>query len=255
MISPTREYAREAAYLAALIRQGTPADRPTVLDLGSGGGHVAVHLKDTFAMTLVDVSDQMLAVSRRLNPECEHRIGDMRTIRLGRRFDAVLVHDAIDYIIGTADLRRVIETAAAHCRAGGVALFVPDYVKDTFREIMGGGGGGVDEAGRTASFVEQTWDPDPADDWVQADYEFTLHTPDGGSQVVAESHRLSAFSRDTWLSLLAEAGLSQDDPDIGHLQDSPGQRGGRPANLFATRLISPTATHNGRRSRGDNLGG
>lgn len=258
MISPTREYAQEAAYLAAIINQATPpgATTPaTVLDLGSGGGHVAVHLKDTFTMTLVDISDQMLTVSRRLNPECEHHVGDMRTIRLGRRFDAVLVHDAIDYIIGAADLRQVIQTAAAHCKPGGVALFVPDYIKDTFREIMGGGGGGVDETGRTASFIEQTWDPDPADDWVQADYEFTLHTPDGGSQVVAESHRLSAFSRDTWLSLLAEAGLNQDDPDIDHLRNSPGQPGRGPANLFATRLLNPAATHNRRRSRSDNLGG
>lgn len=237
MISPTREYAQEAAYLAALISHATPATagpRATVLDLGSGGGHVAVHLKDMFAMTLVDISDQMVAVSRRLNPECEHHIGDMRTIRLGRRFDAVLVHDAIDYIIGTADLRQVIQTAAAHCEPGGVALFVPDYVKDTFREIMGSGGGGVDEAGRTASFVERTWDPDPADDWVQADYEFTLHTPGGGSEVVDESHRLSAFSRHTWLSLLAEAGLTYD-PAIDHQQTSDTQTGQRPANLFAAR--------------------
>ncbi len=177
----------------------------------------------------------MLAVSRRLNPECDHYVGDMRTIRLGRRFDAVLVHDAIDYIIGTQDLRQVIQTAAAHCKPGGIALFVPDYTKDTFGELAGGGGGGVDETGRTASFIERTWDPDPADDWVQADYEFTLHTPGGTPEVVHESHRLSAFSGDTWLSLLTKAGLTQD-LDIDQ-QISVGQR---PANLFATRR---EATH------------
>ena len=238
MISPVREYKQEAAYLKALISQMTPARKTspaTVLDLGSGGGHVAVHLKDMFTMTLVDISDQMLAVSRRLNPECDHHIGDMRTIRLGRQFDAVLVHDAIDYIIGEEDLRQVIETAAAHCEPGGIALFVPDYVKDTFAEVTGGGGGGVDQAGRTASFVERTWDPDPGDDWVQADYEFTLYTPGcGPAQVVRESHRLSAFSRDTWLSLLAEKGL-REDPEIDPQRISAG---GRPANLFATRLLS-----------------
>jgi len=234
MISPPREYTREAAYLTKVLSQATtssPDARQRVLELGSGGGHVAVHLKRSFAMTLVDISDQMLSVSRRLNPECEHRLGDMRTIRLGHRFDAVLVHDAIDYIIGTADLRRVIDTAAAHCEPGAIAIFVPDYVKDTFAELTGGGGGGVDEAGRTASFVERTWDPDPADDWVQADYEFTLHTPGGPPKVVRESHRLSAFSRDTWLSLLAEAGL-RPDPGIDLHQPA----GKRPANLFATRL-------------------
>jgi SAM-dependent methyltransferase len=238
MISPPREYTKEAAYLRTVLSQAIPSSpdaQVSVLDLGSGGGHVAVHLKQAFAMTLVDISDQMVAVSRRLNPECEHHVGDMRTIQLGRRFDAVLVHDAIDYIIGAADLRRAINTAAAHCKSGGIAIFVPDYVKDTFAELTGGGGGGADEAGRTASFVERTWDPDPADDWVQADYEFTLHTPGGLPKVVRESHRLSAFSRDTWLSLLAEAGLHQD-PGID-LHQPVGQR---PANLFATRLTLAT---------------
>jgi SAM-dependent methyltransferase len=240
MISPTREYTQEAAFLSALIRAAIPAGSATpatVLDLGSGGGHVSIHLKDMFTMTLVDISEEMLAVSRRLNPECEHHQGDMRTIRLGRQFDAVLVHDAIDYIIGITDLRQVIRTAAAHCKPGGIALFVPDYIKDTFGELAGGGGGGVDETGRTARFIERTWDPDAADDWVQADYEFTLHTPGTAPEVVRESHRLSAFSTDTWLRLLGEAGLASD-PGIDQEEISVGQR---PANLFAARLSRPAA--------------
>jgi len=97
LISPAAEYAEEAASLAEIF--GTAA-RPVreVLDLGSGGGHVAVHLKSRLTLTLVDLSASMLAVSRQLNPECEHVRGDMRTIRLGRRFDGVLVHDAVDYL-------------------------------------------------------------------------------------------------------------------------------------------------------------
>ena len=54
----------------------------------------------------------------------------MRTVRLGRTFDAVLVHDAIDYMTTEADLRAAVETAYAHCRPG-VALFVPDDIAET----------------------------------------------------------------------------------------------------------------------------
>ena len=104
-----------------------------VLDLGSGGGHVAVHLKDRLDLTLVDRSAGMLAVSQRLNPECAHRQGDMLTIRLGRQFDAVLVHDAVDYVTDAEDLRQLIGTAFAHCRPGGMAVFVPDYTAETFQ--------------------------------------------------------------------------------------------------------------------------
>ena len=145
LISPPGEYAAEAAYLAGLFTSAAIEVRD-VLDLGSGGGHVAVHLKDRLNLTLVDLSAGMLAVSQRLNPECAHRQGDMRTVRLGRMFDAVLVHDAVDYVTGEDDLRQLIATAFAHCRPGGIAVFVPDYTAETFQ--AGTGGGGSTDAGR-----------------------------------------------------------------------------------------------------------
>jgi trans-aconitate methyltransferase len=81
------EYAEEAAEAATLLRSASMPVRE-VLELGSGGGHNAVHLKAYFALTLVDLSPDMLEVSRRLDPECDHQQGDMRTVRLGRAFDA-----------------------------------------------------------------------------------------------------------------------------------------------------------------------
>ena len=47
----------------------------------------------------------MLALSATLNPECEHLEGDMRTLRLGRTFDVVFIHDAISYLTTEDDLR------------------------------------------------------------------------------------------------------------------------------------------------------
>ncbi len=119
LISPPEDYKEEAAFAATLLRSASIPVRE-VLELGSGGGHNASHLKASFAMTLVDLSEEMLAVSRRLNPECRHQVGDMRSARLGGSFDAVFVHDAIDYMTTAGDLRRAIETAFVHCRAGGV---------------------------------------------------------------------------------------------------------------------------------------
>jgi len=230
LISPPEVYADEAAYLAGVLGSAVPPARE-VLDLGSGGGNVAVHLKNRFAMTLVDLSEDMLAVSRRLNPECAHLQGDMRTVRLGRPFDAVLVHDAVDYVTCEPDLRQVIDTAYAHCRPGGIALFVPDHLADTFR-ASGGRGGSSDAAGRQASFEEWTWDPDPADDWVQAEYEFSLRSADSTVQVVRETHRLGAFSRATWHRLLIEAGFDLCDQPLPGPAAPGWPLGRRPRNLF-----------------------
>jgi hypothetical protein len=81
---PPEEYAEEAGAAGALLASAAVPVRE-VLELGNGGGHVASHLEAPFAMTLVDASDAMLDVSRRLNPGCEHRRGGMRTVRLGCR--------------------------------------------------------------------------------------------------------------------------------------------------------------------------
>jgi len=223
LISPVEEYEDEAAAMAEVLGSA-PLPVREVLDLGSGGGHLAVHLKRRFALTLVDLSEEMLSVSRALNPECAHRQGDMRTLRLGRTFDAVLVHDAVDYMTSEADLRQVIETAFAHCRPGGLALFVPDYVAETFSPVSGQGGG-RDLTGRRARFRERTWDPDPADTWVQSDYEFALRDADGTVEVVRESHRLGMFDRPAWLRLLADAGFAD--------AEAPPTRARR--NLFTAR--------------------
>src|SRR5205085_10089003 len=111
-----------------------------VLELGSGGGNTASHLKKHFSMTLVDRAPGMLAASKTLNPECEHIAGDMRTARLGRTFDAVFIHDAIMYMLTEADLRSALQTARVHCAPGGAALFVPDWMKETFAPRTGHGG-------------------------------------------------------------------------------------------------------------------
>lgn len=206
LISPPAEYGQDAELLTAILDEADPPAR-SVLDLGSGGGHVAAHLAAGRSMTLVDLSAEMLAVSRQLNPDCEHIQGDMRAIRLGREFDAVLVHDAVDYITTEDGLRQVIQTAFVHCRPGGLAIFAPDHTAETFRAGAGSGGGsGTD--GRRASFFERTSDPDPADDWILAQYEFTLREADGTEQVVTESHRLGSFGQRAWLRLLAEAGFT-----------------------------------------------
>jgi SAM-dependent methyltransferase len=205
LISPKEEYAEEAAFAASVLGSASIPVRE-VLELGSGGGHVAAHLRERFAMTLVDLSPEMLEVSRRINPGCEHHRADMRTVRLGRVFDAVFVHDAIDYMITDADLRQAVATAFAHCRPGGVAVFVPDHIADTF-EPTSGYGGGDDASGRGARFVEWTWDPDPADTWTHTEYAFLLRDADGSVRCVHETHRLGLFSRDMWLRHLGEAGF------------------------------------------------
>ncbi len=205
VFSDPKEYRREAAHMARILRKATnPAPR-NVLELGSGGGNSAFHLKARFAMTLVDRSPRMLGVSRKLNPECEHIEGDIRTVRLGRTFDAVFVHDAICHMTTERDLRSVLQTACEHCRPGGVALFVPDFVRETF--VAGTDQGGSDSPDRSLRFLQWIFDPDPTDTTYLVDFAILLRNQQGRARVVHDRHTLGLFPRATWLRLLREVGL------------------------------------------------
>jgi SAM-dependent methyltransferase len=205
LISAPEEYAEEAAFAASLLRAADPPTR-TVRELGSGGGNNAFHLKREFQMTLADVSEDMLAVSRELNPDCEHVRGDMRTLRLGRSFDAVFVHDAIDYMTTEADLRRAVATAYEHCRVRGVAVLVPDNIAENFQPETDHGGHDAPD-GRGARYLSWSTDPDPDDTWTRADYAFLLRSPDGTVTVAQDTHHFGLFPRALWLQVLTDAGF------------------------------------------------
>ncbi len=140
-ISPPSEYAEEGALYVEMILSA--ANRPVreVLELGSGGGNNASHMKRHFAMTLVEPSEGMRRLSLALNPECEHLPGDMRTVRLGREFDAVFVHDAVMYMTTEDDLRAALATVAEHLAPAGVALVAPDATAEMFSEATEHGAG------------------------------------------------------------------------------------------------------------------
>jgi SAM-dependent methyltransferase len=207
LMSPPSEYVEEAADLLPLLTSSEPATaQPTLLELGSGGGSLAHHLKDRFRLTLTDRSPDMLAVSRIVNPHCEHIVGDMTSIDLGRQFDRVLVHDAIMYAITPEAAQAALRTAARHCRNGGTVVVMPDCVRETFEPATEcGGEDGAD--GRALRYLMWTWDRDPADSRFEVEYAFVLREADGRVHVEHDRHQEGCFPRADWLAWLDQAGL------------------------------------------------
>ncbi len=208
LLTPPEDYADEAAYYReALV--GAAGQVATLLDLGSGGGDVASHLTAHFRCTLTDLAPAMLDESRRINPGCEHVEGDMRSLRLERTFDAVLVHDAVMYLTTEADLRAAVATAFVHCRRGGAALFAPDCTRETFRPRTDHGGRDGDD--RALRYLEWTWDPDPGDTTYLVEFAYLLR--EGlAVRAVHDRHVLGLFTRATWRRALADAGFEERAP-------------------------------------------
>ena len=204
LVDPPEDHADEAALFLEAFAGAVDGPLSTLLELGSGAGNNASHLKAHVACTLTDLSEPMLALSRARNPECEHLSGDMRTLRLGRAFDAVLAHDGITYMTSEADLAAAIATAFVHTRPGGVAIFTPDNLADTFAEhaeLLGG-----DDGEKSLRYVEWSWDPVPGDDKARAEY--TLLMRQGGEvRSFHDRHETGLFRRATWSRLLEDAGF------------------------------------------------
>jgi len=219
LLSAPADYAEEAESYRKAILGASAIPPETLLELGSGGGNNASHLKAHFRITLVDLSPDMLAISRKLNPECEHIQGDMRSIRLGREFDAVFIHDAISYMSTEDDLRRAIETAFIHCRKGGVALFAPDYTRETFRPLTSHGG--HDGEGRGMRYLEWVHDPDPADTSYTVDFAVLLQEGDG-IRCEYDRHTCGLFRQEDWLRLIGNAGFSPRVMPFEHSEIEPG---------------------------------
>jgi len=203
LLDPPGDHEDEAtAYLEALSSRVTPGPQ-TLLELGAGAGNNALYLKKRFHCTLTDISESMQALSRETNPECEHVLGDMRTLRLERTFDAVFVHDAVMYMTSEAELEAVAKTAFLHTRPGGAALFAPDFVRETFRERSELHRN--DAGGRTLCALEWSWDPNPADETFVTEFAFLLRE-NGTVRAVHDRHVVGLFSRATWFGILEGAG-------------------------------------------------
>ncbi|MBC7812792.1 MAG: class I SAM-dependent methyltransferase [Burkholderiales bacterium] len=209
LVSSPAEYVEEVAFFLPLLAEITARPSPLLLELGSGGGNNALHMKSSFSMvTLVDLSPQMLEVSQVLNPECEHLPGDMRTVRLKRMFDAVFIHDAIDYMTTIEDLRQAMTTAFVHCIPGGMVLLVPDHVRETFEPMTDHGG--EDGEGRSVRFLEWSYDHKETDSTYVTDYVVVLREDNQPVTVEYDQHIIGLFALDEWLSLLRETGFEAD---------------------------------------------
>lgn len=217
VMSPPEDYAEEGAQLRDELHKRLGPGRARILELGTGGGHLLHHLTADFEATAVDLSEAMLAHSQRLNPGVAHHIGDMRTVRLGETFDAVLIHDAIDYMATEDDLRAAFATARAHLRPGGLLLAIPDDYVETFtpprvwHETRRAGDSEL-------TFVEYSWDPDPNDTQVETVYVFFFEQ-DGELRVEVDRHVVGLFPISTWERLLVESGFEPERVDYPHTDD------------------------------------
>lgn len=170
LVDPPEDHREEVLCFQEAFERVVSPRPETLLELGSGAGNNALHLARRFTCTLTDLSEDMLSLSREQNPGCEHILADMRTLRLGRMFDVVLVHDAIMYMLTEEELSAAVETAFVH------------------------------------TGLMWTWDPHPEDSTYRVDFGLLLREGDT-LKAVHDQHVEGLFSRELWHRVLSGVGF------------------------------------------------
>ncbi len=219
LLSAPEDYAEEAELFWSII-SNYKSDIKTALELGSGGGNNAYHLKKRCSFTLTDLSPAMINMSRKINPNCQHYVGDMRNILLHQKFDLVFIHDAIMHMTSEDDLLQVFKVAKQHLKAEGFLFIVPDFFKETFQPSTQHGGS--DDGGRGLRYLEWTYDPDPSDQLVATDYAYILRNHDGSTQCIHDHSVEGIFSKSVWEKLLRSAGFMVSFEPIPHSEFAEG---------------------------------
>jgi SAM-dependent methyltransferase len=132
-----KDYAAETAELDRLIKESCPTAR-TLLDVACGTGAHLAELSGSYDVEGVDLSPAMLAIARGRLPGIPLHEADMRTLDLGRFFDAVIcLFSSIGYVTDPSEMRSTVARLAAHVAPGGVLIvdgwIRPDHWSEGYR--------------------------------------------------------------------------------------------------------------------------
>lgn len=124
-----KDYAGECDLVERLLARYAQGPVKSILDLGCGtGNHLVPLAQRGYAMTGADLSADMLAAARAKAAAAKLDVGlhqgDVRSLRLGRTFDAALMMFAVlGYQTSNQDVVQTLETVRTHLRPGGIFIF------------------------------------------------------------------------------------------------------------------------------------
>jgi SAM-dependent methyltransferase len=191
------------------VRSHAPHAR-TLLDVACGTGKHLACLRTRFECEGVDLDVGLLSVARERLGDLPLHEGDMRTLDLGRRFDAVTcLFSSIGFVRDLDGLAAAARSLAAHVADGGVLIVEPWLTPEVWRpgrpHVLAADAEGValarvTVAGQVGAISTTTM-------------YYTVGTPAGVEQWT-EDHELGLFTNDEMGDALEGAGLAvEHDPE------------------------------------------
>lgn len=198
------DYHPESRMFIKLIEKHCPKAK-SLLDIACGGGKNDHWLKKRFQVTGVDLSPQMIAQAKKLNPGAEYHVGDMRNFDLKRKFDAVFFNDGIIYMQTLGDMLKALKNARRHLNPGGVMVLYVEDCKERFEQsktsVWRSRSGGYD-----ITYIENDYDPDPRDNSYEMAFVYLIRR--GKSlRIEHDTHTAGLFTLAQWRRAIKQAGF------------------------------------------------
>jgi hypothetical protein len=205
VLSPPQNVAQECIHLGRMLKAHAHSECQTLLHLGCGAGVYDFTFKKHIEVTGIDVSIGMLAEAQRRNPEINYICADMRSVRLRKSYDAVIIPDAIDYMITADDLRRAMLTAWIHLKMDGIVLVKANMAEEFQNNNFVYSG---ESQGITVTLFENNHISASRPDTYEATFCYLIRRQ-GELEIRHELHTLGLFKRSVWCSVFKEIGFER----------------------------------------------
>ncbi|MEZ5063592.1 MAG: class I SAM-dependent methyltransferase [bacterium] len=220
-----KDYVAEARELERILGEEgiRPGDR--VLEVGSGTGNFLEPLSQTYRMTGLDSSSDMLRVAARKLGDVPLLRADMRDFAVSEPFDAVVcLFSSLGYLANVEELRATARCFARAVRPGGAVIVEPWLEPGEFEA----GRVGLDVArGPDRSLARSAFSRRDGD-VAEVEFRWIAASAAAGLELVTETHRL-------WLCPHATIRIEFLGAGIELRPDERGLGGARPRALLRGR--------------------
>jgi SAM-dependent methyltransferase len=199
-----KDYGAEAVELRRIIQDACP-NAHSLLDVACGTGAHLVELRRWYTVEGADLSPAMLSVARSRLGDAPLHVADMRTLNLGRSFDAVIcLFSSIGYVTDPAEMRSAIGRLASHVAPDGV-LILDGWIRP--EDWHGDYRGEPDIARDDDVMVVRLAFSRLAGNITELDMHHLVHTK-AGIEYFSEAHRLALTPTADYVAAVESAGLS-----------------------------------------------
>ncbi|MFJ9555964.1 class I SAM-dependent DNA methyltransferase [Nocardiopsis sp. NPDC101807] len=215
MIHRGKDYDAEAAVIAGLVRERSPA-ADSLLDTACGTGlHLRAFSGHFARVAGLDGSDEMLELARARVPGLRTWRSDLREVALDTRFDVITCMFAVPHLESEDELASVVQGLVRHLNPGGVLVvepwvgpegFTPGHVS---RDL-------VEDGGRTVVRLSHSTRVTGRHDRMRMVVHYAVADPEEGLSHATDGWEMSLFTPEQYAAAFEKAGCKAE-----HLRTEP----------------------------------